>query len=135
MNVKQLGKCNAYVEHDSIGDSWEFYKLVSYCTEVALVLCRGGRIVRVDLGAAAHCSASTTRQVKRFLDAYAPDYAFVALEQTDNDHGYSLKAPLSYDCQTDMFEYDFNSLGDKPDRTPYKDFNNGYMTVRGMHRG
>lgn len=132
--IKQLGRCNAYVEIEHSGE-YVIYTLVSYCTAVARVAHMHSTVVQVSLGAAAHCSASTSRHVRRFLDTYAPGFGFVIFEQSGKTPGYDYKTPILYDCMTDIFTSRVEFFTNKPDRMPYKGFCNGYTTVKGLHRG
>ena len=133
--VKQLGYCNAYVLTSTQG-VYVTHTLVSYCTKVARVIVRDGCVLRVELGQAAHCSATTSKHVLRFLREYAPGFEFVVSEQLDGKHGYDYYDELYYSQTSDMFESGANLFTNKPDKTPYKDFYNGCgFLIRGMHRG
>ena len=133
--IKQLGRCNAYVLTSTNG-AYVTHTLVSFCTAVARVVVCDRYIERVELGQAAHCSVSTSKQVLRFLREYAPGFDFVAREQIRGSRGYKFYDEICYNNLTDMFEVGTYCFTNKPDETPYKDFYGcvGFL-VRGMHRG
>ena len=133
--VKQLGYCNAYVLTSTNG-ACVTHSLISYCTKVARVVICGPCVLRVELGQAAHCSATTSKHVLRFLREYAPGFEFVASKQLDGKHGYDYYDEICYSNLNDLFERGTYYFTNNPDETPYKDFYSdcGFL-VRGLRRG
>ena len=120
--IKQLGYCNAYVLTSTNG-LYVTHSLVSYCTEVARIVIYGSSVLRVELGQAAHCSATTSKHVLRFLREYAPGFEFVAREQLiGKKRGYDYYDEICYSALIDMFDVGGNRFTNKADKTPYKDF-------------
>lgn len=73
-SVKGLDGCNAYERHLTCDTSrLETYVLVSYCTPVCTVSVYDGCVDYVYANGASTCSASTKRQVKRFLTRHGFD--------------------------------------------------------------
>lgn len=136
--IKQLGYCNAYVLTKQFDNGRCIKTLVSYATPVAQLTYHDSRIIFVALGTYAHCSATTSKHVRRFFSEYEPAaYFLIGKQLSVSSRGYDVKKYVGYNYTTDFFYIDSEpSIFERETFVAWKDFyNGGLFKCKGLHRG